>query len=149
MLAARWIKMRPRHEDAAGHVVAEKTSRDARLFSALDSGYTSILSWSLAHRGIVAGIAVLVLLSSVPLFMIANKNFLPNDDQAEFEVGVRAPEGTSLEATDMKTGARRNQAARRRRYRSSRSQTIRQAQNSATDVSPPEAGQERDVTSSS
>ena len=65
------------------------------------SGYTSILRWSLAHRGVIAGIAVLVLLSSVPLFMVANKNFLPNDDQAEFEVGVRAPEGTSLEATEI------------------------------------------------
>jgi HAE1 family hydrophobic/amphiphilic exporter-1 len=101
MLASRWIKMKPRHEDAEGHLVAEKTSRESRVFGALDSGYTSILSWSLAHRGIIAGIAVLVLLSSVPLFMVANKNFLPNDDQAEFEVGVRAPEGTSLEATEI------------------------------------------------
>ena len=33
--------------------------------------------------------------------MIANKNFLPNDDQAEFEVGLRTPEGTSLEATEI------------------------------------------------
>ena len=44
---------------------------------------------------------MLVLLSSVPLFMMANKNFLPNDDQSEFEVGLRAPEGTSLEATEI------------------------------------------------
>jgi len=101
MLAARWIKMKPRHEDAEGHIVEEKTSRDSRIFAAMDSGYASILRWSLAHRGIIAGIAVLVLLSSVPLFMVANKNFLPNDDQAEFEVGVRAPEGTSLEATEI------------------------------------------------
>ncbi len=101
MLAARWIKMKPRREDATGHVVEEKTSRDSRIFGAMDSGYAAILRWSLAHRGIIAGIAVLVLLSSVPLFMVANKNFLPNDDQAEFEVGVRAPEGTSLEATEI------------------------------------------------
>ena len=101
MLASRWIKMKPRHEDAEGHVVPERTSRDARFFSALDSGYTWILRWSLTHRAAIAGIAVLVLLSSVPLFMVANKNFLPNDDQAEFEVGVRAPEGTSLEATEI------------------------------------------------
>jgi HAE1 family hydrophobic/amphiphilic exporter-1 len=101
MLAARWIKMTPRHEDAEGHVVAEQTSREGGFFGALDSGYSKILRWSLAHRGIVAGIAVLVLLSSVPLFMVANKNFLPSDDQAEFEVGVRAPEGTSLEATEI------------------------------------------------
>src|SRR6185295_4545068 len=67
----------------------------------LDRGYASILGWSLAHRGLIAGIAVLVLLSSVPLGMIANKNFLPNDDQSEFEVGLRAPEGTSLEATEI------------------------------------------------
>ena len=101
MLAARWIKMKPRREDAEGHAVAEKTSRDSGFFGALDRGYTAILHWALSHRLIVAGIALLVLLSSVPLFMIANKNFLPNDDQAEFEVGLRAPEGTSLEATEI------------------------------------------------
>ncbi len=101
MLAARWIKMKPRHEDAEGHVLAERTSRESGFFGALDRGYTSILRWSLSHRAVIAGIAVLVLLSSVPLFMAANKNFLPNDDQSEFEVGVRAAEGTSLEATEI------------------------------------------------
>jgi HAE1 family hydrophobic/amphiphilic exporter-1 len=102
MLAARWIKMRPRREDGAGHEVAETgSSKDARFFRPLDRGYAAILGWSLAHRGVVAGIAVLVLLSSIPLFMIANKNFIPNDDQSEFEVGLRAPEGTSLEATEI------------------------------------------------
>ena len=50
---------------------------------------------------LVAGLAVLVLLSSVPLFMVANKNFLPNDDQSEFEIGLRAPEGTSIDATEL------------------------------------------------
>src|SRR5436190_2025997 len=49
------------------------------------------------------GLAVLVLLSSVPLFMAANKNFMPQDDQGEFEVNIRAPEGTSLEATEVLT----------------------------------------------
>jgi HAE1 family hydrophobic/amphiphilic exporter-1 len=101
MLAARWIKMRPRHETADGHEVAEQTSRDSRFFRPLDRGYTAILQWSLAHRWIVTAVAVLVLLSSIPLFMVANKNFLPNDDQSEFEVGLRAPEGTSLEATEI------------------------------------------------
>src|SRR4029453_12963311 len=101
MLAARWIKMRPRHETADGHEVPEQTSRDSRFFRPLDRGYTAILQWSLAHRWIVTAVAVLVLLSSIPLFMVANKNFLPNDDQSEFEVGLRAPEGTSLEATEI------------------------------------------------
>jgi hydrophobic/amphiphilic exporter-1 (mainly G- bacteria), HAE1 family len=101
MLAARWIKMRPRHEAADGHESEEHTSKDSRFFRPLDRGYTAILQWSLRHRGIVAAVAALVLLSSVPLFMLANKNFLPNDDQSEFEVGLRAPEGTSLDATEI------------------------------------------------
>jgi HAE1 family hydrophobic/amphiphilic exporter-1 len=102
MLAARWIKMRPRREDAEGHEVAEPgMSKDARFFRPLDRGYTAILNWSLAHRAVIAAVAVLVLLSSVPLFILANKNFIPNDDQSEFEVGLRAPEGTSLDATEI------------------------------------------------
>jgi len=35
----------------------------------------------------------------VPLFMFVGKNFLPVDDQAQFEVNVRAPEGSSLAST--------------------------------------------------
>ncbi len=101
MLAARWIQLKPRREDSQGHVIEEQTSRDAFIFRSLDSWYTRTLQWSLTHRLVIAGLAVLVLLSSVPLFMIAKKNFLPNDDQSEFEVGLRAPEGTSLEATEI------------------------------------------------
>ena len=102
MLSARWIKMQPRREDAQGQPIADHgASKDSRFFRPVDLFYSRTLQWSLAHRGAVAGIAVLVLLSSVPLFMVANKNFMPNDDQSEFEVGLRAPEGTSLEATEI------------------------------------------------
>ncbi len=101
MLAARWIKLPPRREDAQGNEIKQDSSKEARFFRPLDRGYTAILQWSLAHRGIIAGIAALVLLSSVPLGMVANKNFLPNDDTSDFEVGLRAPEGTSLEATEI------------------------------------------------
>src|SRR6478736_5550048 len=101
MLSARWIKMRPRREDADGHRVEDHGSKESRFFRPVDVFYSRTLAWSLSHRWIVAGIAVLVLLSSVPLFMIANKNFMPNDDQSEFEIGLRAPEGTSLEATEI------------------------------------------------
>ena len=95
MLCSKWIKPR----SAEGN--NKHSSRESRLFSAMDSGYTAILRWALGHRLIMAGVAALVLLSSVPLFMLANKNFLPNDDQSEFEIGLRAPEGTSLEATEI------------------------------------------------
>jgi HAE1 family hydrophobic/amphiphilic exporter-1 len=81
--------------------IAEHGSKDAWVFRTLDRSYTSILRWSLSHRAIIAGIALLVLASSVPLFIVADKNFLPSDDQSEFEVGLRAGEGTSLEATEI------------------------------------------------
>ena len=97
MLSARWIKVRPKR-DGDEH---EATSKDSRAFAAIDRRYSRVLSWALAHRGIVAGLAVLVLLSSVPLFMVAKKNFLPNDDQSQFEIGLRAPEGTSLDSTEL------------------------------------------------
>src|SRR5205814_221296 len=74
-----------------------------RVFRLVDAFYTRLLEWSMVHRWIVAGVAVLVLLSSAPLFMMVNKNFMPQDDQSEFEVNLRAPEGTSLESTEVIT----------------------------------------------
>src|SRR5690349_177274 len=99
MLAARWIKHKKDTQD--GKDTKEQGSKDGRFFRAADLRYSRVLSWALAHRAIVAGAAVLILLSSVPLFVVANKNFLPNDDQSEFEVGIRAPEGTSVDATEI------------------------------------------------
>src|SRR4051794_16970143 len=96
MLSARWLKVDAHGKD-------KHSSKDSRIFHAVDLFYTRMLEWAMAHRAIVAGLAVLVLLSSVPLFMIANKNFMPQDDQSEFEINLRAPEGTSLEATEVVT----------------------------------------------
>ncbi len=96
MMAARWLRIDPTRGK-------QQSSKDSRVFHAVDASYTRMLEWSMAHRGVVAGVAVLVLLSSVPLFIVASKNFMPVDDQAEFEINLRAPEGTSLEATEVLT----------------------------------------------
>src|SRR5829696_2159318 len=50
MLSARWIKMRPRRQDAEGHEVAGESTKDARFFRPLDRGYTALLQWSLGRR---------------------------------------------------------------------------------------------------
>jgi len=96
MMSARWLKVKAHGKD-------QHSSKDSKIFHAIDVFYTRLLEWSMAHRAIVAGVAVLVLLSTVPLFMMANKNFMPPDDQGEFEINLRAPEGTSLESTDLIT----------------------------------------------
>src|SRR5262249_42616293 len=97
MMSARWLKVE-RKKDGASH-----GSKESRIFQALDVFYTRLLMWSMEHRAIVAGVAVLVLLSSLPLFRVVNKNFMPLDDQGEFEINLRAAEGTSLESTEVIT----------------------------------------------
>jgi HAE1 family hydrophobic/amphiphilic exporter-1 len=92
MLCSRFVK-RPQ-EATRGH-----SSKDSWLFRHLDFHYTRMLEWSMAHRRAVVAASVLVILSIVPLFMFVGKNFLPHDDQSQFNVLVRTPEGTSLAAT--------------------------------------------------
>jgi HAE1 family hydrophobic/amphiphilic exporter-1 len=97
-MSGRWLKVKPRTEDEEHHI---HDSKHSKIFGPLDRIYTRMLEWSMAHRGMVAALAVVVLLSSVPMFRIVNVNFTPQDDQSEFDVSLRAPEGTSLEATEV------------------------------------------------
>jgi hydrophobic/amphiphilic exporter-1 (mainly G- bacteria), HAE1 family len=95
MMSAHWLKPKPRKEGDT------RDSRHSMLFGPLDRGYTVLLEWAMAHRGLVALAALLLLASSVPLFRIVNVNFTPVDDQSQFDVTVRAPEGSSLAATEI------------------------------------------------
>jgi len=98
MMSSRWLKVKPRTEDGTHHV---HDSKHTAFFGPIDRVYTYLLEWSMNHRWVVATVAVLVLLSSVPLFRIVPVNFTPQDDTSEFEVTLRAPEGASLDATDV------------------------------------------------
>lgn len=93
MMSAYWLKVKPRGE--------AHDSKHTRFFAPLDRGYTWLLEWAMAHRGLVAVATILVLLSSVPLFRMVNVNFTPVDDQSQFDVTVRAHEGSSLAATEI------------------------------------------------
>jgi HAE1 family hydrophobic/amphiphilic exporter-1 len=92
MLCSRFVKA-PRHT-ASGHV-----SKDSGFFKWLDSHYTTMLTWAMDHRKTVILGSGLTVLSIVPLFMFVGKNFLPADDESQFNVLIRTPEGTSLAAT--------------------------------------------------
>ena len=87
--------------EAASRRATRRDSKHNRFFEPLDRGYTRLLEWAMAHRGLVAAGAVLVLLSSVPLFRVTAVNFTPEDDQSQFDITLRAPEGTSLAAMDV------------------------------------------------
>src|SRR4029434_9578668 len=102
MLAARLIK---RSNDAEEGPFERRTepadhgSKQSRYYAPVDRSYTRMLTWSMAHRWVIVAACLIVIVSIVPLFMFVGKNFLPVDDQAQFEVNVRAPEGSSLAAT--------------------------------------------------
>jgi HAE1 family hydrophobic/amphiphilic exporter-1 len=97
-MCARWLKVKPRQEDESHQV---HDSKHSLIFGPVDRVYTRMLEWSMAHRWVIATLAVLVLFSSVPIFRVVNVNFTPQDDQSEFDVSLRAAEGTSLEATEV------------------------------------------------
>ena len=78
------------------------TTNDSKYtgwFRHIDGVYAWLLRFSMGHRWVIVTLCVLVFLSIVPLFMFVGKNFLPVDDQSQFEISVRAPEGSSLGQT--------------------------------------------------
>jgi len=91
MLCSRYLRPAKAVE---GH-----TTKDTWLFKATAIPYAAMLRWSMRHRWVIAIISLVIMYSSGPLFMRIGKDFLPQDDQSEFEILVRMPVGSSLEGT--------------------------------------------------
>ena len=85
---------------AAGASHGGHGSKEGRFYRPIDRTYTWMLKWSMAHRWAIVLMCIGVIISIVPLFMFVGKNFLPVDDQSQFEISVRAPEGYTLAATN-------------------------------------------------
>lgn len=89
MLCAHFLTVSPgRHQTQKG------------LYGAIERAYGRVLRWSLRHRWVLVLLSLAVLASTVPLFALVGKDFMPHDDQSEFEVIVQTPEGFSLQRTD-------------------------------------------------
>ena len=97
MLSSRFI--RPPAVGPNAGKEGHHASKDGAVYHWIDSTYTRMLKWALSHRGWMVGFSLLTIASIVPLFMVVGKNFLPSDDQSQFNILVRTPEGTSLAAT--------------------------------------------------
>ena len=97
MLCARWLRV-PKEGDVVVPVHGLNEHAPG-VYGAIEWGYLTMLRWAMGHRRTMLVIIALVVMSSVPLGRIANKNFLPTDDEGQFEVLVRAPEGWSLESS--------------------------------------------------
>jgi hydrophobic/amphiphilic exporter-1 (mainly G- bacteria), HAE1 family len=93
MLCSRFIKPLAKGE------IHRKDSKESALFRWINSRYLRLLTCSMAHRKRVLAICGCTILSLVPLFLFVGKDFSAADDQSQFNVLVRAPEGTSLAST--------------------------------------------------
>src|SRR5262249_19499302 len=92
MMSSRLIRV----DDALGGHGPAASRRGFYRF--IDGNYSRVLAFAMRHRLAVAVIAVLVILSSVPLYRTVKQEFIPtNVDEAEFEISVNGPEGTNLE----------------------------------------------------
>ena len=104
-LASRWLSKRPRAGTAEPGQPGEATPKASgesrgRIYHAVEQWYLRLLDASLRRRWVVVILILLTLVSIVPLGSAVNQNFLPEDDESQFEVVVRAPEGWTLDATE-------------------------------------------------
>ena len=69
------------------------------FYGKLDRGYARVLGWAMQRRLFVAGLALVIIASSVPLYKMVRQEYVPTQvDEGEFDVNATAPEGASLEA---------------------------------------------------
>lgn len=95
MMSARLLRVK-RDDEHDNHSAAQSR---AGFYAWIDSTYTQLLSWAMRHRWFVAGLAALVMLSSIPLYKLVRQEYLPsNVDEGEFDVRITAVEGTGLGA---------------------------------------------------
>src|SRR5438477_5413433 len=121
MLSARWIKTKkeeplpagptafnatgegtsPEDEEPEEHAekIEERSSKESRFYRPIDTTYKWLLEWAMAHRWVVVVVSVVVIASIFPMYKLAGINFLPDEDESSFQVSLRAPQGTSLPAT--------------------------------------------------
>lgn len=96
MMSARLL----RKEDIEAQESTEALSRSG-FYAWLDFHYARLLKASLDHRRLVLAGAMLIVLSSIPLYRVVRQEYTPtNVDEAEFDVNVTAPEGVSIAAMD-------------------------------------------------
>jgi hydrophobic/amphiphilic exporter-1 (mainly G- bacteria), HAE1 family len=92
MMASRWLQK--------ADFEKEKSSRERGFYAVIERTYMTMLDWSMKHRWVIVTTMLLLILVATPvLFSAVNKNFLPIDDESQFMVSVRAPEGASVQAT--------------------------------------------------
>jgi HAE1 family hydrophobic/amphiphilic exporter-1 len=103
MLCSRLLKRRG--QNAAGSVEAdpgaesEHGAHNNAAMAWVNRSYGRMLEWSLNHRWAVVLVALGTFALTFPLNSLVGRDFVPVDDQGEFQVVFDSPVGTSPEGT--------------------------------------------------
>jgi len=97
MLASRWLKAKSLTGDQRSFL-----ERWVEVFyHPIEQAYEGGLRWVMRHRWVVV-LAMLGALAMIPVFFsMIPKGFLPKNDEAQIQIGLRIPEGSSLQATEL------------------------------------------------
>ncbi|MFB2772782.1 efflux RND transporter permease subunit [Pelatocladus sp. BLCC-F211] len=76
VLAIYWLKPKP----------SDSRRREVRKGSSFAQAYRNLLNWSLNHRAIVIGLAVLSFVAGIALIPLVPKGFIPKLDRGEFNI---------------------------------------------------------------
>ncbi len=83
--------------------VGGDSEHGGRIYRWVERVYLGVLAFVMRRRWVVGLLMVVALAGVVPLGIAVDKSFLPQDDESRFEVIIRAPEGSSLAATQITT----------------------------------------------
>ena len=97
MMAARMLPLPAAPGEEPRRTILERMVN--RVYSPVEHGYRRVLGFALRHRWIVVVASVAALATAPVLGKKAGFGFLPDSDEAHFEIYIRAKEGTSLDAT--------------------------------------------------
>ena len=100
MLSSRLLK-KPEGDEGGedGKKHGHHATKEGGFYHWLDTRYGSMLEWSLDHRWTIVGISLLVAATTIPLNKLAGRDWVPADDESNFEFIIDTPEGTSLMGT--------------------------------------------------
>ena len=91
MLCARLLRM---HEK--GNFLTRLVDK---VYGPIERGYLFLLRWAMRHRWVIVLAMIATLGSCIPIAKQLPFEFLPTEDRGQFDITVRAPEGTTLEET--------------------------------------------------
>ncbi len=100
MMSARLLAGDAERSRKAGGHSADKAASKRGFYGLIDAAYTAMLHFVMRFRIPTAVVAVLVMLSTIPIYQQLQTEFTPQGDEAEFEIRVSGPEGASFAAMD-------------------------------------------------